>query len=161
MSQCALALDRVSTYLPAEDSRIDRDWGANHNSALKGDGMEMHFTRVPVGTVCTPHIHTCGTMYYVLKGSLYSISGAQLQHIELQKTGSFVFVPKNVLHTVANFGDEEVITIVSHDAVDVEKLTDLLPDYSSLLERSLKSIDIPNAKSFTIHQATARESAAT
>jgi uncharacterized RmlC-like cupin family protein len=111
-----------------------RNWGVDHLPAIQSENMEMHFKKVFPNSIGVAHIHECDTLYYVLKGTIISISGDQLQHISIQKEGSFVHVPKNLLHTVANITGEEAQTVVSHNALNVNEITKCFPEYNEKLQ---------------------------
>jgi len=113
--------DRVITI---EDNKSftweNRDWGVEHLAVIKSESMEMHHKKVLPHSVGIPHKHHYETLYYVLSGEIISISGENLEHVSIQKAGSYVHVPNGVLHTVANLGDESAITLVVHNIHNVE-----------------------------------------
>jgi len=111
---------------------VKRAWGVEHLPAITSENMEMHLKKVAPGSVGVPHVHTCDTLYYVMAGTLVSFSDEDLSHVDIQPAGVFVCVPKGVVHTVANIGDSEVITVVAHNQTDVEATTVLLRDLEEL-----------------------------
>lgn len=112
-----------------------RAWGVDHLPAIQSENMEMHFKKVLPNTVGVAHIHECDTLYYVLQGTVISISGVNLENIETQEAGSFVHVPRNLLHTVANLNEhKEAITVVSHNALNVNESTKTFAEYNDKLQ---------------------------
>ena len=128
-------MTKVRTINIAKTSWEKREWGVDHLPAIQSENMEMHFKKVLPNSIGVAHIHECDTLYYVLKGTVISISGNQLEHISVQATGSFVHVPRNLLHTVANLSkNEEAITVVAHNALNVNDSTNIFPEYNNKLQ---------------------------
>jgi len=80
--------DKVRTIDDIAESWESRDWGVDHLPVIQSETMEMHKKRVLPHSVGIPHIHHYETLYHVLQGELISISGANLEHVEVQKCGS-------------------------------------------------------------------------
>lgn len=121
---------------------VKRAWGVEHLPAIMSENMEMHLKRVAPGSVGIPHVHTCDTLYYVMAGTLVSLSDEDLSHIDIQPAGVFVCVPKGIVHTVANIGDSEVVTVVAHNQTDVEATTVLLHERAELAKTRVHELKL-------------------
>jgi uncharacterized RmlC-like cupin family protein len=123
---------------------VKRAWGVEHLPAITSENMEMHLKKVVPNSVGVSHVHTCDTLYYVMAGTLVSLSGEELSHVDRQPAGVFVCVPKGVVHTVANIGDTEVITVVAHNQTSVEETTVLLRDLEELAKTRIHELRLSN-----------------
>ncbi|MEO8965782.1 MAG: cupin domain-containing protein [Gammaproteobacteria bacterium] len=128
-------MNKVITVQADQAAWKKRDWGNDNLPVVQSERMEMHVTKVHANSIGVAHIHECDTLYYVLQGTIISISGDNLDCIEPQSAGSFVHVPKNLLHTVVNISDDEdAISIVTHDALDVCGATKMHPEHDEKLK---------------------------
>jgi uncharacterized RmlC-like cupin family protein len=130
--------EKVITINSSEVSWESREWGVDHLPVIKSETMEMHKKRVLSNSVGIPHIHHYETLYHVLEGELISISGDNLEHVEVQKCGSYVHVPKGLLHTVANVTSNDAITLVAHNVQDVENKCTTFADKQQLAQNIIE-----------------------
>lgn len=91
------------------------------------------------------HIHEHETSGYVVSGQLALLYGDALEHYEVAKAGSFVFVPPNVPHFIDNPSDTEPCAVLlTRYVTGTETTAVILPEIERLrLQRKKASKATP------------------